>query len=482
MLHRMREANDWCDVLGDDARFVPEAVVPQMPDIMARALAAGAPPSLEFMGAGMTGVVFCADDIAYKVARTMKPINRSFFEDEAEWLEAASRVREVSLHVAPFYRFDPLTLVIERACPKSERSSYSYGESKLFDLHQKIERAMIPHGWSAPEYKPDSYVITTHGPVLVDASMPSRVGQVLARYVEEIVAGKRELRSGDRPGDLAFAVRREVGQTLSKAESDRLEDLIGSRWPDAVEKRVEENVMAAKKKTTKKAKKGNFDNENEVLYEVALDLDIDPDELKIEESQNGFDTGTVYRIYIRGSRTGSKEWIVVRDSDQERELAIEVVTQDLKQEPEIFEENFIEPHINTDRLRLYLESDVLNNNIKTLQNRSNNEFWDEYEQEGFDLPEEIADYVGDDPPEPNQKQIEKLAKKQTKDQLRYPMSYLKDIYGPEDAVAQAIKIAGIDVESAAEDAVDTDGPAHFLADYDGKSHETKSGFVYWRAN
>jgi len=69
----------------------------------------------------------------------------------------------------------------------------------------------------------------------------------------------------------------------------------------------------------------------------------------------------------------------------------------------------------------------------------------------------------------------------TREQLRDPMQYLDDICG-DDAAAQAIKIAGIDVEAAAEDAVDTDGAGHFLSIYDGETHETKSGLVYWRAN
>jgi len=226
----MHEPSDWRNYLvpGDD-QYIPQPILPQMSDIVARAIASGAPIPLEFMGAGMTGVVFCAGDVAYKVARATKPINHSFFEDEAEWLAAAARVSDVAPHVARIYRFDPDNLVIERECPKSDRSTYSYGESKLFDLHQEIGHAMIPHGWSAPEFKPDSYIITARGPILVDASMPSRVGEELVRYVEAAVSGERQLWN-TRPSDLAFAVRSEVGRTISKGESDRLEDLIEQRW------------------------------------------------------------------------------------------------------------------------------------------------------------------------------------------------------------------------------------------------------------
>jgi hypothetical protein len=75
-----------------------------------------------------------------------------------------------------------------------------------------------------------------------------------------------------------------------------------------------------------------------------------------------------------------------------------------------------------------------------------------------------------------------FAEIQTKNRLSDPMEYLEDIYGKEDAVKQAIKIAGIDIDAAAEEAVNVDGPAHFLSSYDGSSYNTKNGLVYWRRN
>lgn len=225
----------WEDYLApDEAQYVNVTVLPQMPDIVARAAAGGMPRGAEYMGAGMTGVVFCVGEVAYKVARSTQPISHSMFGDEAEWLDAAARVGSVAPHVARIHRFDPVNLVIVRDCPRKDPDqSMSRWESRLWDLHREIERDMLPHGWTAPEFKPDSYVLTAQGPILVDASMPSRVGAVLARYVEGIVAGARPL-GNDSPSDLAFAVRREVGQTLSQAESDRLEALIDRRWPSGV--------------------------------------------------------------------------------------------------------------------------------------------------------------------------------------------------------------------------------------------------------
>lgn len=229
--------------------------------------------------------------------------------------------------------------------------------------------------------------------------------------------------------------------------------------------------MARKKKTV------DFDDEDAVLAEVAAEIDVDPDELRIRESHlTGFGAGTVYEVTLRGG--GHKEWNVVESEDQERELALAIVKQDLEESPENFEPNFIESHIDTDRLRRDLESDVQNQNEETLRDRSDDEFWREWEREGFDAPEEEEE---GDVPSPTDDQIAELAERQTEEQLRDPMEYLRDIYG-DDAAKQAIEIAGIDIDAAAEDAVDTDGAAHFLSSYDSNSYTTPGGLVYWRHN
>ena len=236
--------------------------------------------------------------------------------------------------------------------------------------------------------------------------------------------------------------------------------------------------MAKAKKTTI-----DFDDEDAVRDEMAHELDLDPDNLKIKDvSQHRLTGGgTLYEITIKGGKHG-KEWCVVENDDQEREMALEIVKQDLEHEPEIFNQNFIESHIDTERLRRDLHGDVLNMRIEDLTDEASrrpDRFWDAYDRMGLESPEEDED---GNRPEPTPEEVEELAELQTDEQLKDPMSYLEDIYGKEDAVAQAIKIAGIDIDAAAEEAVDTDGPAHFLSSYDGKSYTTKSGLVYWRAN
>ena len=226
----------------------------------------------------------------------------------------------------------------------------------------------------------------------------------------------------------------------------------------------------------------DFGDEEQVLHEMATELNIPEDELRIQEDRglSGFGEGTVYSITIRGG--GHKEWQVAEDSDQEHALAVAIVTQDLEQEPEIFEQHFIESHIDTDRLRRDLMSDVenmCNEDLQDMADRRPDDFWREYEGEGLDAPEENED---GERREPTGSEIEELAEKQAEARLRDPMEYLEDIYGREDAIKQAIQIAGIDVAAAAEEAVNVDGPGHFLSSYDGSTNETKSGLVYWRSN
>jgi hypothetical protein len=215
----------------------------------------------------------------------------------------------------------------------------------------------------------------------------------------------------------------------------------------------------------------DYDDEDAVLSSVAKELETEADELSIKEDRglSGFGEGTIYLV-----KWGRDEYNVAENYDQAYALAVAVVKQDLEQEPELFNKDFIEQHINKDKLRDKLEGDVIDMRIDDLTDMTAGEFWREWEREGMDPPDSEEQ-------EASQKQIEELAAEQAQQQLQDPMQYLEDIYG-DDAAAKAIEIAGIDIDAAADDAVDTDGWEHFLARYDGNSHETASGLVYWRVN
>ena len=186
-------------------RDVPRAIEGEMRNAMARAVAAGAGPRLEFVGAGMTGIVLSDGKRAYKVARH----SPDTLAEEAEWFVDAAKVPFVKDHVPANVQWDEKNGVIVRDFVDGRRGGWS-DESKLFELHQKIgEQMRKAAGWSAPEFKGDSYIITPSGkPILIDGSMPHRVGKNLVGYVEDVLDGKRVSR--EPLSDLAFALRAEI--------------------------------------------------------------------------------------------------------------------------------------------------------------------------------------------------------------------------------------------------------------------------------
>jgi hypothetical protein len=185
-----------------------------MPNIVERTLAAGAVPPLDYLGAGATSVVFCdARGHGFKTARRA---DSTMLVDEAEWLAAAAKVPGVREHVARFHAYHPGQAVIERECVASDHDNdpawrWRRGHD-LFNLHQHIGKLMEKHaGWSAPEYKGDSYIVTENrGPVLVDAGFVYRLGRRLLHYVADVLEGRRPWRKHESPDDLAFYLRREV--------------------------------------------------------------------------------------------------------------------------------------------------------------------------------------------------------------------------------------------------------------------------------
>lgn len=188
-----------------NVRDVPRAIEGEMRNAMARAVAAGAGPRLEFIGAGMTGIVLSDGKHAYKIARH----SPDTLAEEAEWFVAAAKVPFVKDHVPANVRWDEKNGVIIRDFVDGRAGRWG-DESKLRDLHSEIDKQMREKaGWSAPEFKGDSYIITPSGQqVLIDGSMPIRVGQNLVGYVEDVLDGRRVSR--EPLTDLAFALRAEI--------------------------------------------------------------------------------------------------------------------------------------------------------------------------------------------------------------------------------------------------------------------------------
>lgn len=232
--------------------------------------------------------------------------------------------------------------------------------------------------------------------------------------------------------------------------------------------------------------KCDFSDPDAVLKHMAKELGYEASDLEIEEDSGlgGFISDTVYRI-----ESGTKEWFVVENDDVERELALAIVKQDLEQEPEIFEHGFLVQHINEDRLRRDLESDTESANLDYYHEQDDDDLLRSAESEGIDIapfteePDEEEEEGGGELTITDRDGLEEaLAEHKTAEDLKDPIAYLQDIYGDEDGLKKAIEIAGIDVDAAAEEAVNVDGAAHFLSSYDGRTSESDCGFIWWRHN
>lgn len=197
-----------------------------------RARAAGTEGPLEYVGAGMFGIVFCdAQGHAWKVSRRDPDVSkkhllwlRESLEKEYEWLRDAAE-SPIAEHVVTVFSMNPEELVLEVECVPGRPGGWA-DESGLFQLHRKIEQGMIPLGWNAPEFKGDSYVIQPDGtPKLVDTSMVQRLGMNLAEFVDDVLQGRRQ--TSENWHSLAFYVLREmrekeIPEDVGKELLDRL--------------------------------------------------------------------------------------------------------------------------------------------------------------------------------------------------------------------------------------------------------------------
>lgn len=218
---------------------VPVGIRGEVVALVRAAREAGALGTLDYVGVGAYGMVFCDEDgHAWKVARGAREPSgadqdewmREQFATEYEWLRDAAD-SPMADHVAQGYAYHAGPVVVERECVFGRPGGWA-DEHGLFELHREIERAMIPLGWTAPEFKGDSYIIEESGRAkLVDISMAQRVGENLAGWVEDVLAGRRKTRENWH--SLAFFLLREMREkTVPEEEGCRILKEIVRRDPE----------------------------------------------------------------------------------------------------------------------------------------------------------------------------------------------------------------------------------------------------------
>lgn len=156
-------------------------------------------------------------------------------------------------------------------------------------------------------------------------------------------------------------------------------------------------------------------------------------------------------------------------------IAVQVVTADLKDDPSIFNQDFIVDHINMDKLKEWvLDSERESDYARELAADDPKQFYRTCAQFSIGVEDEAEP--------PTEDEIDALTEALAKDRASDPMAYLSDFYTAAQITAKAIEIAGIDIPAAAECAVSADGSGHFLSRYDGHLKLTAHGYAYWREN
>ena len=266
--------------------------------------------------------------------------------------------------------------------------------------------------------------------------------------------------------------------------------------------------------------KGVSAKEKERLVKLALDRDdITAKELKAIEDYAGSQVEEIEEWYdekgfLLVKMDDGTSYVVAPSDDEAERLAIERVKEDLENEPELFSQSWLQNFISmsdTDR-RIIAgeESDNIEQNMdekEILEETDMQEDWDELEEEKDELEEEINTMTANSETDAQIKEeldekesrLDEIEKEQEKivddarekfrddkydeiyDALEDPVEYFVEeqgIYTKEDLMKQSF--ISIDYDEASEDAVSTDGWAHFLSRYDGNYEEIDGGKVVWR--
>jgi hypothetical protein len=210
---------------------------------------------------------------------------------------------------------------------------------------------------------------------------------------------------------------------------------------------------------------------------------------------------------------GNKDYMIFPDVDTAESFARALVMNDLENEPEIFDKSWLDRHVDEDKLRDILSSDV-ENDIRenpgsygyegrwrvTLTGPNGErelvpgDFLDEGDaddagQDAIDEKnanleegEEEWQYNSEEIPADEDDNIDSWASDKAEELLKDPVEYLNDIYGEKGAANYISEWGCLDLDAAADDAIATDGWQHFVASYDGNSHDLPGGGVWVRHN
>lgn len=272
--------------------------------------------------------------------------------------------------------------------------------------------------------------------------------------------------------------------------------------------------------TTTKCDKGGFTDEQgkvipHSITTVGFEEDKEKDWRKVAKKELEKELGVKTKLSAYGNddefqltlesttgkgSNGEREWTVFKNEDEARSAAKAQVKQDLENEPGIFTQSWLQKFITiSDTDKRIIAGEEADSQIEDMDDKEllkeagMDEEWNDLQVKMDELFESDSEDVEGKLDGIREKQDELVEKAkdslrssksdQIQDALEDPVEYFVEqqgIYSREDLMKQSF--IQIDIDKAAEDAIDTDGVSHFLDRYDGSELELPSGALAYGTN
>lgn len=207
----------------------------------------------------------------------------------------------------------------------------------------------------------------------------------------------------------------------------------------------------------------------------------DDDDLEITNSSS-------IKNSIFYASNGDAEYIVFKSYEDAYDYAYERVEEDLYENPQYFNENWLKNQIDYDEAKTYL-TDVYNEWNTGYANDIKLESDSKYPNR---LIDEMVDAGIMDEKEANSEDAEEIAEDymvefveyMTDDQIAEDsgIKYYEDNFGSEDLMSMIMANNLLDISGATENALNEDGVPHFISTYDGNEIQLDSGYQAYRIN
>ena len=212
----------------------------------------------------------------------------------------------------------------------------------------------------------------------------------------------------------------------------------------------------------------------DAIPDLAKALGVEPTEISDFKEGDGGGTFTCEGI----------EYRFFNSEDTAHDVALSQVRDDLSSEPEMFNQDWLQSYMTISETdRRIIASEEADNLVDEVYDQDEliekagvaEEYAAAEKAENTALMETIADNA--------KEKVRDEVSDDIESRLADPIQYFvhdQGIYSVEDLMKQSFIM--IDIDAAAESAIDTDGWAHFLSHYDGEYETTDGGLVYFREN